>query len=112
MASAYIPAASRRFPSDDSDGGIMVPGTISTAPTRCPLRRQPPGLVPSRAMAQPDLTNVLPPLYARWMAELLQGPLPDESHCTCDDCAVARKPGVRVTVVEKGKVPRFEPRPF
>src|SRR3954471_3207599 len=63
-------------------------------------------------MAPLDLTNVLPPLYARWMAELLQGSLPDESRSTCDDCAVARKPGVKVTVLEKGKAPLFEERPF
>ncbi len=32
--------------------------------------------------------SVLPPLYARWMAELLQGPLPRETEATCDDCAM------------------------
>ena len=63
-------------------------------------------------MPLPDLTNVLPPLYARWMAELLQGPLPDESRCTCDDCAVARKPGVVATVTRPGDAPAFSPRPF
>ena len=62
-------------------------------------------------MPQHDLTNVLQPLYARWMAELLQGPLPDEHKSTCDDCAVARTPGVKVTP-QPGKAPVFEPRPF
>lgn len=60
----------------------------------------------------PDLTNVLPPLYARWMAELLQGSLPDESESTCDDCAAARKPGIKVHVKEKGVPPVFEERAF
>jgi hypothetical protein len=30
----------------------------------------------------------LPPLYARWMAELLAGPIPDETAATCDRCAM------------------------
>src|SRR5438552_17282932 len=63
-------------------------------------------------MGLPDLTNVLPPLYARWMAELLQGPLPTEERSTCDDCAVARNPGFKVQVVERGKAPHFETRTF
>jgi len=59
-----------------------------------------------------DLTNVLPPLYARWMAELLQGPLPDEGEATCDDCSVSRRPGVKVHVVQRGQPPEFEERTF
>ena len=30
----------------------------------------------------------LPPLYAGWAAELLTGPVPDESQATCSDCAM------------------------
>jgi len=30
----------------------------------------------------------LPPLYARWMRELLGGPLPAETRATCGDCAM------------------------
>ena len=30
----------------------------------------------------------LPPLYAKWMAELLGGPIPSESRATCNDCAM------------------------
>lgn len=30
----------------------------------------------------------LPPLYAGWMAALLQGPIPDETRATCGDCAM------------------------
>ena len=32
--------------------------------------------------------EVLPPLYARWMAELLPEPIPRESRATCDNCAM------------------------
>jgi hypothetical protein len=64
-------------------------------------------------MALPDLSNVFPPLYARWMAELLQGPLPSESRCTCDNCAVSVKPGLKKIWKEgKDKPPVFEDRPF
>jgi hypothetical protein len=35
----------------------------------------------------------LPPLYARWMDDLLGGPIPHESKATCDDCAMCAKPG-------------------
>ena len=30
----------------------------------------------------------LPPLFARWMAELLPGPVPRETRATCHDCAM------------------------
>lgn len=36
----------------------------------------------------PPTTEVLPPLYAGWMAELLPGPIPRESRATCDSCAM------------------------
>lgn len=32
--------------------------------------------------------EVLPPLYAGWMSELLPGPIPRESRATCDTCAM------------------------
>ena len=34
----------------------------------------------------------LPPLYARWMGELLPGPLPVERYATCGDCAMCATP--------------------
>jgi hypothetical protein len=37
--------------------------------------------------------SALPPLYARWADELLQAPLPDEPHATCDDCAMLPREG-------------------
>lgn len=36
--------------------------------------------------------SALPPLYARWMSELLGAPAPAEPHATCSDCAMT--PGV------------------
>ena len=38
----------------------------------------------------------LPPLYARWMDDLLGGPVPQETKATCDDCAMCAKPGDEV----------------
>jgi hypothetical protein len=35
----------------------------------------------------------LPPLYARWMDDLLGGPVPQETKATCDDCAMCAKAG-------------------
>lgn len=35
--------------------------------------------------------DVLPPLYARWMDELLAGPIAPETNATCADCAMCRK---------------------
>jgi hypothetical protein len=32
----------------------------------------------------------LPPLMAGWMADLLDGPIPDESRATCDNCTMCR----------------------
>lgn len=40
-----------------------------------------------------DTSDVLPPLYARWMDELLPGPIPAETEATCDDCAMCAKTG-------------------
>ena len=35
----------------------------------------------------------LPPLYARWVDDLLTGPIPHETEATCDDCAMCAKEG-------------------
>jgi len=35
-----------------------------------------------------DTSELLPPLYAAWVAELLPGVIPRESQATCDDCAM------------------------
>jgi hypothetical protein len=37
-------------------------------------------------------TGPLPPLYARWMAEALSGPIPDETRAECSDCNMTRRP--------------------
>jgi hypothetical protein len=34
--------------------------------------------------------SVLPPLYSRWMEQLLGGPIPPESDATCAKCAMLR----------------------
>jgi hypothetical protein len=34
------------------------------------------------------LNSALPPLYASWIAELLPGPVPEESRSTCSECAM------------------------
>lgn len=39
--------------------------------------------------------SVLPPLYAAWMDELLDGPVPPEEEATCDDCAMVPAQGER-----------------
>lgn len=44
---------------------------------------------------------MLPPLYDRWMRELLAGPIATEQRASCDDCAML--PG-------KGETPSFDPR--
>jgi len=38
-------------------------------------------------------SEVLPPLYDRWMAELLPGAIPRESRATCDTCAMVAPDG-------------------
>jgi len=35
--------------------------------------------------------STLPPLYAGWMAELLAGPIAEETEATCSDCAMCDK---------------------
>lgn len=41
-----------------------------------------------------DPSALFPPLYARWMKDLLEGPIPDETVATCSDCSMCRIPGV------------------
>lgn len=43
------------------------------------------------------LSGPLPPLYARWMADLLPGPLPVERYATCGDCAMCATPATSQT---------------
>lgn len=45
------------------------------------------------AYAPVDLSSLLPPLYARWMKELLQGPVFGETEASCSACAMVSKPG-------------------
>ena len=47
------------------------------------MPRQRPGAFPSP----------LPQLYAKWLNDLLPGPVPQETEATCDDCAMCRKGG-------------------
>lgn len=44
---------------------------------------------------------MLPPLYDRWMKELLAGPIATESRATCDDCAM---------LPDKGAEKQFDPK--
>ena len=37
--------------------------------------------------------DTLPPLYATWMREALQGPIPHETEATCNDCVMLAKGG-------------------
>jgi hypothetical protein len=54
----------------------------------------------------PDEMNGLPPLYAGWMAELLDGGIPVETEATCESCAMC---GSGVGAAAPGQV-RFDPR--
>jgi hypothetical protein len=40
-----------------------------------------------------DLQSILPPLYAGWMSELLDGPIPAETEATCQDCVMCSRNG-------------------
>src|SRR5688572_25688607 len=33
-------------------------------------------------------SSPLPPLYSKWIADVVPGPLPDETRATCSDCAM------------------------
>jgi hypothetical protein len=39
------------------------------------------------------LTAALPPLYSRWIDEVLSGPVPEETAATCSNCAMCSKDG-------------------
>jgi Fe-S-cluster containining protein len=41
---------------------------------------------------QPE-PSALPPLYAEWIERILAGPLPNEPHATCHDCAMSKPAG-------------------
>lgn len=45
------------------------------------------------SVAKPTDPGTLPPLYARWMRELLKAPVQGEAASTCDDCAMCSTPG-------------------
>jgi len=49
--------------------------------------------MPERAMKADTITTVLPPLYARWMDDLLRAEIPHETRSTCDDCAMCAPAG-------------------
>jgi hypothetical protein len=44
-----------------------------------------------------DFSQLLPPLHARWVGELLGASVPPESEATCDDCAMRPPPGEAAT---------------
>jgi Fe-S-cluster containining protein len=48
-------------------------------------------LGPIQLPAGKSSQGVLPPLYARWMDELLQGGIPREARATCDECVMCSK---------------------
>jgi hypothetical protein len=50
--------------------------------------------------------SALPPLYATWIEQVLDGSLPDEHHATCQDCAMAQPVGQAATVNST----RFDPQ--
>ena len=43
----------------------------------------------------PGFEATLPPLYAAWMLELLEGPIPAEKEATCHDCPMCDRTGNR-----------------
>jgi hypothetical protein len=47
----------------------------------------------------------LPPLYAGWVEHILDGPIPEEPHATCTNCAMAEPVSVAATAHEA----RFDP---
>lgn len=55
---------------------------------------------------QDSPASSLPPLYARWIAEVLDGPLPEEHHATCLDCAMCKPTGAAATA----SVTQFNPK--
>ena len=49
---------------------------------------------------QDSAVTSLPPLYARWMDDLLGGPVPQETKATCNDCAMCAKPGDEIAAAD------------
>lgn len=45
--------------------------------------------------ADDNSSSTLPPLYATWMDELLEGPIPAETEATCEECVMCPKAGDR-----------------
>src|SRR5215470_3687249 len=45
--------------------------------------------------------GALPPLYARWMNDLLDGPIPAETRATCDNCVMCPKPGDTISAEDR-----------
>ena len=41
----------------------------------------------------PNPTSALPPLYSRWIDQVLAGGIPEETAATCSDCAMCAKDG-------------------
>jgi len=39
-------------------------------------------------VTSPDVERFLPPLYAAWMNQLLEGPIPEETEADCHDCTM------------------------
>lgn len=52
---------------------------------------------------------MLPPLYGRWMTELLGGPIATESRATCDDCAMLPEKGAERQFDKKTKCCTYYP---
>lgn len=40
-----------------------------------------------------NLPSMLPPLYSRWLDQILSGSIPEETAATCSDCAMCAKDG-------------------
>jgi hypothetical protein len=40
-----------------------------------------------------EMLSILPPLYAGWMLDLLDGPIPDETEVNCQDCVMCNRNG-------------------
>jgi hypothetical protein len=52
----------------------------------------------------PNGVELLPPLYQRWVEELLAGPIPAETEATCQSCAMCS------TDAPRGDAEHFDPR--
>src|SRR5581483_3758991 len=57
---------------------------------------------PPRSLGDsPELEAQLPPLYARWLKDILPSPIPAEQHATCSDCAMCASTRSRATYNER-----------